>query len=277
MSKKLVIRINNLQDIEPSDDYEVAEETVIRWDRVIYVAILAVILLVALIWGGFYLSNSDEKNHQLKLLDVTSESDAISSEPEPEPAAEAISSEPELIAVEEPKDKLELIAKKAPEDAGHAVPSSVSEKPLAVEVSSSVEIEETPSVKVPVDAAPVAEKAFIDPIEIESSRIVKAQLTHGVNKREPVDRLGNVVSMNEEKLIRVYLFTGMEGLKGETLYHDWYLSGKKMARVKINVRSNKTSASSSKFIDQYMTGEWEVKVITSRGDDLVTAKFDVTR
>ncbi len=283
MSKKLVIRINNLQDIETSDDYEVAEETAIRWDRVITVAVV-VSFLVVLVCGAWYIFSSEESASEEQLFDVVSQSTV----PEPD-VSKLVVSEPIAIESENPiiavkKDASSVIQDEQVErNAPVAEAAIVVIEPIIVDETTAAEttvdtsadlVDET---SVPsIDEAPVAAAVFIDPIVIESNRIARAQLTHGVNKSEPVDRLGNVVSMNADKLIRVYLFTGMEGLKGETLYHDWYLSGKKMARVKIKVRSNQTSASSSKFIDQYMMGDWKVQVTTSRGDELVSARFNVT-
>lgn len=311
MSKKLVIRINNLQDIETSDDYEVAEETSIRWDRVILAAVIAVFLLVALVWSAWYLFSSEESTHEAPIFEAVSEPVTTDADPrativhvseethehgnrqdfEPLAGVEKVA-EKSSIAIDETlelapqtivadKSQVEVadasvvnVEKPAVEKTLNDSSESVVDKPSDVSAVSTVE--EAPIKKAPFKAAPSTAAAFVDPIVIESNRIVKAQLTHGVNKSEPVDRLGNVVSMNADKLIKVYLFTGMEGLKGETLYHDWYLSGKKMARVKIKVRSNQTSASSSKFIDQYMMGDWKVQVTTSRGDELVSARFNVT-
>lgn len=285
MSKKLVIRINNLQDLETSDDYEVEEETAIRWDRVIPAAISAVLLLVALVWGTWYFLSSEDSSNEMQAFDVTSEpvakdseaSFVVASEVEAEREVEVMQNPEPSLGVENIAEKPltaneELVEDVAPEAETNVAIVDVVKPPVA---SAADTIAEVPAISMD-EEAPIAAAVFADPVVIESNRIVEAQLTHGVKKSGPVDRLGNVVSMNTDKLIKVYLFTGMEGLKGETLYHDWYLSGKKMARVKIKVRSDKTSASSSKFIDQYMVGDWRVQVTTSRGERLVTASFNVT-
>jgi len=273
MSKKLVIRINNLQDIEASDDYEVAEEIAIRWDRVISVSVVAVLLLVALVWCSWYLFSSEESAHEAPIFEAVSE--PVTKDVEP-PLIVAQDLAP-LVDTDKEAEKPIAENEGQLESAPKAI---VADRSQVVEADTPViKVEKAPVLKPSVDSAEVAPTvaaAFVDPIVIKSHRIVKAQLTHGVNKSEPVDQLGNVVSMNDDKLIKLHLFTGMAGLKGETLYHDWYLSGKKMARVRIKVRSDKTSASSSKFIDQYMMGDWKVQVTTSRGEELVSARFNVT-
>ncbi|UZE96593.1 DUF2914 domain-containing protein [Alkalimarinus alittae] len=258
MSKNFVIRINNPQSIEASDDYDVTEETSIRWDRVISVSIAALLLLALLISGFWYFFTAETMTHEPPLF-VEATPEKVSDETAP--------------LVKKEQENLRVLAKVEPEVKVPDVPPPA--KTDAASLKKAAENAVTP-VKVTAAPTPSIAPAFVDPIEIKSNRIVKAQLTHTVNKNEPVGRLGDSVSMKGDKLIKVYLFTGLKGLKGETLYHDWYLSGKKMARVKINVRSNETSASSSKFIDQYMTGDWRVKVSTSRGDELVSANFNVS-
>ena len=135
-------------------------------------------------------------------------------------------------------------------------------------------IETKPEASIPVEPTS-PQLIFNDPIDIKSEKIFRAQLTKGVSKREPVDKLGSTIVMNDKGLIKVFLFTDMHGLKGETLHHDWYLAGKRMARVKINIRNNNISASSSKFIDKYMMGDWKVNVVNHSGDALVSAQFVV--
>ena len=314
MSKKLVIRINNLQDNENDDTYEVSEETVIHWDRVIAASALALILLVVLIWGGWQLfskaSPAQVDEAPFTHSDLNSQTPALRVAPEHAATAKKTAGHKELKAtvvteneqlpidadgsaiVESAENEAAQQARNMPvEKVGDAVKAASGPKvdvpnrsqaiPAKADtdlVENRISAEETVSVEGANGLAnPEKEKVINspDPVVIESARIVKAQLTHRVKNSEPVDKLGSVISMNDDTLIRVYLFTGMEGLKGETLYHDWYLSGKRMARVKINVKNNKTSASSSKFIDRHMTGDWRVKVTTSRGDELVSARFNV--
>ena len=300
MSKKLVIRINNLQDNESSDDYEALEESSIRWDRVITVSVCAVLLLISVIWGTlhFLSSSSSDKPSFDPLLaeqEVTSE-ELIEEVP-------AVESEIAITDIVTPAPKA-IIESKSAVVSESTVPSTPAKdsKPLVVselaatskvvtvdkvEVIETVDVIEKvdvvedvkkiSEVKVEYKEKPVANAVFSDPISIESAHMVRAQLTYNLKKGNPVERLGDVISMNDDALIKLYLFTDMAGLKGETLYHDWYLADKRMARVKINVRSNSVSASSSKFIDKHMTGDWRVKVTNSKGDALVSAVFNVSR
>jgi len=112
-------------------------------------------------------------------------------------------------------------------------------------------------------------------VVIHSQGIRRAQLTSRVERKQPLDRLGSVIYMTNDQLLRVFLFTEMSGLAGRTLYHRWYLDEEQMAEVTINVRNDDVSASSSKFIDKFMLGNWTVRVEDDLGNLLVTAEFAV--
>jgi len=278
MSKNLVIRINNLQDLEKNDSYEVIEETAIRWDRVIGVAVFALLLVIAAIVGLVTVLNSNITDNVESSLDV------VILEQKTMPEQEVVLQE--LPVQESSIQQSGAIVNEAEAVNVPVVEEAVVEKVIVekvivekVAVENIEPIEAKPEVSTPVEPKPVEKVApqlvFSDPVDIKSEKIFRAQLTNGVSKKEPVDKLGSTIPMNEKGLIKVFLFTDMHGLKGETLYHEWYLAGKRMARVKINVRNNNVSASSSKFIDKYMMGDWKVNVVNHSGDALVSAQFVV--
>ena len=148
-------------------------------------------------------------------------------------------------------------------------PTELHSKPVA---STSVDASVSES---PFDAE--SQTVIVEPVKLLSPSIVRAQLTHNVVNHEPVDKLGDVITMNDKGLLRVYLFTEMVQLQGKTLYHNWYRDGKLMAHVRIPVGYVRTRASSSKFIDRYMLGEWSVKVVDENKKEYITARFEVPK
>lgn len=112
-------------------------------------------------------------------------------------------------------------------------------------------------------------------VRILSDKLVRARLTRDVIDQEPVGTASALIPMNARGLIRVYLFTEMEGLKGATIHHDWYLDDQRMARVTIRPQGERIVASSSKFIDQHMRGDWRVEVTTDQGEPLARSEFGV--
>lgn len=122
---------------------------------------------------------------------------------------------------------------------------------------------------------PVRSSGPAAPVIVHSDQITNAQLTSWVERSEPRDELGSVVYLEEDQLLRIFLFTEMADLSGRILYHDWYLGEKNMARVRIPVTTDSVAASSSKFIDRYMLGNWKVLVTDDTGKLMISASFEV--
>ncbi|AZZ91863.1 DUF2914 domain-containing protein [Hahella sp. KA22] len=114
-----------------------------------------------------------------------------------------------------------------------------------------------------------------EPVKIFSDAISRAQLTQELDDSEPTNALRNSIVMNDEGLLRIYLFTEMMDMTGQTLYHDWYRGDKRVARIRIRPHRSPMRASSSKFIDRHMLGQWTVKVTGPEGDILAEAAFSV--
>ncbi|MBU6953295.1 DUF2914 domain-containing protein [Hahella sp. HN01] len=114
-----------------------------------------------------------------------------------------------------------------------------------------------------------------EPVKIFSDAISRAQLTQELDDSEPTNALRNSIVMNDEGLLRIYLFTEMMDMTGQTLYHEWYRGDKRVARIRIRPHRSPMRASSSKFIDRHMLGQWTVKVTGPEGNILAEAAFSV--
>lgn len=125
-------------------------------------------------------------------------------------------------------------------------------------------------------APPAAEDEGNSRVTIKSDHLLRAQLTPAVDGHEPTTVLPSLVHMGDDDLIKVYYFNELKGLKGHTVYHDWYLGDQRMARVSIDAYLDQMRASSSKNINRSMLGDWRVKTVTDEGDVLATGRFRVT-
>ncbi len=112
-------------------------------------------------------------------------------------------------------------------------------------------------------------------VHILSDHLVRAQLTRDVVDREPVDNAPAVIQMNDEGILKVFFFTELARLQGETLYYDWYLGDERMARVTIRPHLQSMRAYAVKHIDQTMLGSWQVRVQTADDSPLAMAEFEV--
>ncbi|WP_169334077.1 DUF2914 domain-containing protein [Marinobacter nanhaiticus] len=127
------------------------------------------------------------------------------------------------------------------------------------------------------DVGPEAGENGMAQLDIASGHLQRVQLTWEVRDREPTSALPAVINLGSREVIRVYFFNELQGLKGQTVYHDWYLNGERVARVNIDAFLDRMRASSGKYINQAMLGEWRVEAVTDSGTVLGSGTFSVTQ
>ncbi len=94
-----------------------------------------------------------------------------------------------------------------------------------------------------------------------SENVSRSAFTSGVENREPIDKLGQLTNDNE----KVYFFTEIKGMSGQTITHRWEHGGDVKAEVKFNVGSDRWRIWSSKNLQPQWVGEWIVTVTDDEG------------
>ena len=164
-----------------------------------------------------------------------------------------------------------------------SLPSVYVDQPAAAEPAS-IQLPKTASSDssaepafLPAPAAGVSEPSREDAASIKllSDHLLRAQLSTGLEEKEPIDEIPNVLAMDSDGLIRIYLFTEIQGMKGQLHFHDWYLEDERVARVEISPSVDPMRASSAKYIDRQMVGDWRVEVVTEEGELLAKGEFSV--
>ncbi|GEM_PF-1182087 len=232
-----------------AENYGHFEEEKILWGRVLA---FALIVVVALGFGVKILTSSPEVEMTVPVLPAMPQVKSVTEYREPARAtAESSNATPEPPAQE-------LLSE------GVSVDSASTVADLSVE-------------RVPGEAIPAAQPLaqVISPISTYHEGMAVAALTYELKDGRPVDSLGYNIPMNDEGIIKVILFTQMNGLKGTVLFHDWYRADKRMARVKIPVNVKDQDSYSSKFINTQMLGHWTVKIVDGNGDLYAEANFSV--
>ncbi len=80
----------------------------------------------------------------------------------------------------------------------------------------------------------------------------------------------------DPQIEKIYCFTRVKGMVPPgSVTHAWYLDGKTMARVELNVGSGNWRTWSNKRIRPDWTGNWEVKVLAANGQVLASGEFVV--
>lgn len=265
---------------EQRDDYSHYAESEIRWDRIAIAGVtvlLVIILLISLLF-------SDDDENKPVVSEVLNQSSAEPSDA-PHTSNSAVQSTPVLAnAADETSQKQATteLADKSSIALSEAKPAKLKEvlaqtsqtaKPeLSTLATATRSKPEATALTAPAQPEALRPASVL----IVNSSITEAVLSLSLNKDKPGEPLSHSVMMGDE-LIKVILYTEMKGLKGKVLYHEWYRNGKRQARVKIPVNVSNQNSYSSKFIDKYMLGQWQVKVVDASGEPYVLADFEVTR
>jgi hypothetical protein len=102
-----------------------------------------------------------------------------------------------------------------------------------------------------------------------SGTVARATFTKGVEDREPVDSV-DALSTDDSK---VYYFTELRDMAGQTVTHRWEHDGKVMAEVPFTVNGARWRVFSSKNLEPSWTGEWKVTVVDEAGGTLAVNTF----
>ena len=99
--------------------------------------------------------------------------------------------------------------------------------------------------------------------------VTRATFTTAVAEREPVGSIDKLTADTD----KVYYFTELRGMAGQTVTHRWEYNGKVMAEVPFTVSGPRWRVYSSKNLQEGWTGEWKVSVIDQAGSTLAVNTF----
>ncbi len=122
---------------------------------------------------------------------------------------------------------------------------------------------------------PAAMASASRPAAAADEAVARSQLTSAMRGREPVDRLAPRVTIGEDGRRKLFYFTELKGLNGETVLHRWEHDGRTMVTLRFNVGSDRWRGYSSKTIPADQTGDWRVVVANAEGDVLASSRFVV--
>lgn len=103
--------------------------------------------------------------------------------------------------------------------------------------------------------------------------VARSAFTTGVDNREPIDNI-NTLENNQTK---IYYFTELRNMQGQTVKHRWEYKGKVMAEVPFQINGSRWRTYSSKKLDPSWSGEWKVSVVDEAGNTLSVNTFTYTK
>jgi hypothetical protein len=122
-------------------------------------------------------------------------------------------------------------------------------------------------------AAPMQSPAAQTPAPKPTGTVARSAFTTGIKDREPVDSITTLTNDHN----KVYFFTELKDLAGETVTHRWEYNGKVMAEIPFKVGGNRWRVYSSKQLEPSWTGTWKVSVVDQSGATLAVKTFDYTK
>ncbi|MFO8141315.1 MAG: DUF2914 domain-containing protein [Marinobacter sp.] len=262
---------------EPAEPQEIV---VYHWGRMFAALFVLFLVVGGIIWGAFEIFGTGEQKEALvenQSVEAPSLPSVYLDQPAFEPASIQL---PKTAAREKP----EVGASPRMPDQTNSVQAEVAEPPASMSETAAEAASETPSsessaepASLPAPAAGESEPSPEDATSIKllSDHLIRAQLSTGLEEKEPIDEIPNVLRMDSGGLIRIYLFTEIQGMKGQLHFHDWYLEDERVARVEIRPSVDPMRASSAKYIDRHMLGDWRVEVVTEEGELLAKGVFSV--
>ena len=115
----------------------------------------------------------------------------------------------------------------------------------------------------------LAEETAEVPATSPAPKVALARFTTAVENREPIDS----VTFLEGSAERIFFFTDLRNMNGDTVTHRWEHAGEVMAEVAFEVRSDRYRVWSSKTLRPEWLGEWRVSVVNGAGEVLASEAF----
>ncbi len=246
---------------------EVTYEETLDWNRI---AIAAVLLLSLLVLIGYLLftGGGDEKTPADSTA-ATIPGDAILQE-KTEPqlgTANGTTGTQSSELTGAPKSPSEPVKPKASSNSIKPVVIPARKPPFNSAANPSGNAEK----KIPKTAAQGKPQESTDQIEV-----ARAQLSHAIEAREPVDSIDTVhLQPGESKTIYFYLH--LKNLRGKNVRIDWYYNDKLDSKLNLRVHNNNWRTHASKQLDQRRLGAWRVELVDETGNRLAIRNFTVTQ
>ena len=100
--------------------------------------------------------------------------------------------------------------------------------------------------------------------------VARAVFSHDIQDREPA---GDAVTQLTNDENRIYYFTELKGLEGQTVTHRWEYNGQVMAEVPFQIGGDRWRVYSSKTLDPVWLGQWKASVVDQSGATLSVNTF----
>ncbi len=105
--------------------------------------------------------------------------------------------------------------------------------------------------------------------------VTRAQLTHAVKQREPVDEVSRL-QLEPEGHTNIYFYVELNGLAGQYVSVNWYFKDELVTATRLRVGGKNWRTYASKLFNQKNAGQWRVSLTDKAGNQLAERHFVVS-
>ncbi len=155
-----------------------------------------------------------------------------------------------------------------PQTTSVTVPEQQSISPDEIEIESINASESIEVMPTPATGSPTPNHSLM------SAHVTRALLVTKMSSREPIGESLDSIQIDKNKALRLYFFTELNGMAGQTIIYRWLHGEKLIYSKKVSVTGDNTWRSYiGKLIPHSMAGQWIVEVLDSHNNLLVKKSF----
>lgn len=121
----------------------------------------------------------------------------------------------------------------------------------------------------------IDEKDTMTASERGHPNVVRAQLTSGIQQREPIDSIDQI-SLAQKASRPIFFFLHLQEFKNEKIIVEWFYQDKRIAKVTLQTGGDDWRTYSSKMLNKARLGLWRVVAIDQSGNLLAERSFKVS-
>ena len=110
----------------------------------------------------------------------------------------------------------------------------------------------------------------VSALEWPHENISTAEFALEVKQRTPL----NIIEELDNSFGKIYFFTNIRNLQGQSIKHRWIYNNKVMAEVEFDVKGPRLRVWSSKNLWPTLLGEWTVELINSKDEVFFKKEFN---
>ncbi len=130
----------------------------------------------------------------------------------------------------------------------------------------SILLEENSTAELPVS---------IDSAQEDHPQVIRAQLSHGIQSREPVDSISHV-QLDQGARKSIYFFMQLSDLADKSVNVDWFYQNKVITTKTLQIGGKNWRTYASKILNKKRPGAWQVVLTDQSGNQLATRDFTVS-